>query len=87
VIPDAAVESGARAMLAAGNYACPWESLPVFMQANFTRDARAALEAAAPHMLAAKVAEARVNNDHIIEGGGGYSAGFYYALHCIEGAK
>jgi len=44
---------------------------------------RAALEAAAPHMLAAKVDEARANHAHIIPGGDGYSAGFHYALQCI----
>lgn len=51
---------------------------------DWTVEARALLQAAAPHMLAAKVSEVRGNNDHIVEGGDGYSAGFHYALHCIS---
>ena len=54
MIPAEAVEAAANAILAAGNYASRWEDLPVFMQNQFTRDARIALEAAAPYMLAAK---------------------------------
>lgn len=52
MIPAEAVEAAANAILAAGNYAGRWEDLPVFMQNQFTRDARIALEAAAPYMQA-----------------------------------
>ena len=54
MIPAEAVEAAAKAMLAAGNHVGGWDALPVFMQDNYLRDARAALEAAAPHMLAAE---------------------------------
>jgi len=56
VIPDAAVEAASRAMLAAGNYSGEWEDLPAFMQDQFTRDARVALAAAAPDLIAEAIA-------------------------------
>jgi len=51
MIPEEAVEAAARAILAAGNHVGGWDNLPTFMQDQLVRDARAALEAAAPHML------------------------------------
>lgn len=80
MIPVEAVEAAKAAI---------WD-LPInSIEFEWQRDmvARAALEAATPYMLASKVAEARANNDHIVEGGDGYSAGFHYALHCIEGEQ
>jgi len=74
VIPDEAVEAGLVA----------WAD----RKAVWPRDVvRHILEAAAPHILAEKVAEAKANNDHIVEGADGYSAGFHYALHCISGRE
>jgi hypothetical protein len=56
VIPDAAVEAAARAAYgAADNYGLThWEDLSESRRGPYERIARAALEAAAPHMLAAK---------------------------------
>jgi hypothetical protein len=83
-IPDEAVEAAAKASFA------HWQPHKVWGESRrvadiFMEDARIILESAEPYMLAAKVADAKANNDHIIEGGDGYSAGFHYALHCVEG--
>jgi len=77
MIQAEAVEAAAKALR--GMYA------EICCGPDFEEEARTALEAAIPHILAAKVAEARANNDHIVEGADGYSAGFHYALHCIKG--
>jgi len=77
VIPEAAVEAAARKMFS------KWGELPESSKEHLYPDVRAIVEAAAPHMLAAKVDEARANHAHIIPGGDGYSAGFHYALQCI----
>lgn len=75
MIPVEAVEAAALSI----HRAHPFQSLSICRAV-----ARAALEAAAPHILAAKVAVVRANHDYIIDGGDGYSAGFHYALHCTE---
>ena len=51
VIPEAAVEAAAK-VLWDKELMAPWSSVPDGFKAPFRRDARAALEAAAPHMLA-----------------------------------
>lgn len=74
MIPAQAVEAAAKAMLAAGNHVGGWDALPVFMQDNYLRDARAALEAAAPYMageVERELAEAkRVIALLVLEAGG-----------------
>lgn len=76
IIPEAAVEAAAEAV-----YGMTLDGS--IQRDTWLHDFRIALEAAAPHMLAAKVAEAKSSNDHIIEGVDGYSSGFHYALYCI----
>jgi hypothetical protein len=76
MIPQAAVEAAAAAIESRMHYNTTLGDL-----------ARAVLEAAEPLILAAAVSEARVNHDHIREGGDGYSAGFHYALTAISGGE
>ena len=84
VIPVEAVEAAAKAMLAAGNHVGGWDALPVFMQDNYLRDARAALEAAAPHMLAEAWDEGR---DATIEAYDGRGDGSNPYMLNTEGEK
>jgi hypothetical protein len=48
-----------------------------------TSDIERILEAATPHLIARAADVAAANNDHIVPGGDGYSAGFHYALQCL----
>jgi len=59
VIPDAAVEAAAK-VLWDKEMSAPWGKFPATFHAPFMRDARAALEAAAPHMLT-RVTNAVIN--------------------------
>lgn len=53
-ISDEAVEAGARAVYAHLRLECPkpWDELKPIWRANYRKEARAVLAAAAPHMLA-----------------------------------
>lgn len=83
--PNEAVEAAAKALWAPADHAETWDSEHEAYKDYLRTEASNALAAASPHILSAKVAEAKANNDHIVEGGDGYSAGFHYALHCITG--
>jgi hypothetical protein len=52
VIPAEAVEAAAKGLAAANLRFKPWDDLDDVARNHFMRDARAALEAAAPYMLA-----------------------------------
>lgn len=58
VIPAEAVEAAAKAAFAQTYDASEWELVVIQTQARYMRDARTALEAAAPHMLAEAKADA-----------------------------
>lgn len=64
----------------------PWPDLKPYQHDRYRTLARAALEAAAPHLLATAVARVEADNDHIEPGTGAYSSGFHYALQCIHTA-
>lgn len=82
MIPDEAVEAAARAFYQ-NQTGMEWESRSEVLKETLRGDARAALEAAAPHLMAAAVGRVRSNNDHIEPGSGAYSSGFHYALDCV----
>jgi len=57
MISDEAVEAAARTLLALSTHGFPWGDLIPEAQARYKAEARAALEAAAPYMLAPAKAE------------------------------
>lgn len=91
MIPEVAIEAAAHAVYQHVNRAHfehgGWDAVSPQWQANYRREAKLVLEAAAPLILAATVAEVRVNHDHLTEGGNGYSAGFHFALTAISGGE
>lgn len=82
-ISEQAIEAAAKAAHVSKLTGVRWDDIPKWKRVDRLSEARAALEAATPHLMAAAVDQARANNDHINPDAGAYSSGFHYALDCV----